>query len=76
LVERRKQHSKLVVMTRPKGMGMYLGGMDVEKEGVQEAYDPILWLLGEDERVTEVGAMNFFVVMQREDGDVDLITPP
>jgi branched-chain amino acid aminotransferase len=42
----------------------------------KQGYSQILWLLGDDERVTEVGAMNFFVAVQREDGDVDLITPP
>ncbi|OCH88933.1 branched-chain amino acid aminotransferase II [Obba rivulosa] len=36
-------------------------------------YQQVLWLLGE--KITEVGAMNFFVVVQREDGDLDLITP-
>lgn len=39
-------------------------------------YDQCLWLLGEDKKVTEVGAMNFFVVVQREDGGWDVITPP
>ncbi|CAL1696843.1 unnamed protein product [Somion occarium] len=39
-------------------------------------YDQCLWLLGEDKRVTEVGAMNFFVVVKRDDGDLDVITPP
>lgn len=36
----------------------------------------MLWLLGEDKRITEAGAMNFFVVIAREDGDMDVITPP
>lgn len=39
-------------------------------------YDQCLWLLGEDKKVTEVGAMNFFVVVQRENGGWDVITPP
>jgi branched-chain amino acid aminotransferase len=33
-----------------------------------QGYDQVLWLLGEDERVTEVGAMNFFLVVKRDDG--------
>ncbi|KAI9068844.1 branched-chain amino acid aminotransferase II [Trametes sanguinea] len=37
-------------------------------------YDQCLWLLGE--KITEAGAMNFFVVIQRDDGDLDVYTPP
>lgn len=41
-------------------------------------YDQILWLLGEDRKVTEAGAMNFFVVVKREDEEsgLDVLTPP
>jgi branched-chain amino acid aminotransferase len=35
---------------------------------LKQGYDQVLWLLGEEERVTEVGAMNFFVAVKREDG--------
>ncbi|PHH61412.1 hypothetical protein CDD81_383 [Ophiocordyceps australis] len=35
-----------------------------------------LWLFGEDQRVTEVGAMNFFAVLVNESGQKELITPP
>jgi len=41
----------------------------------KKGYDQVLWLLGDD-AVTEVGAMNIFAVVQRGDGDVDIITPP
>ncbi|EMD32136.1 hypothetical protein CERSUDRAFT_119111 [Gelatoporia subvermispora B] len=37
-------------------------------------YDQVLWLIGDN--ITEVGAMNFFVVIKRDDGDLDVITPP
>ncbi|KAH9856342.1 branched-chain amino acid aminotransferase II [Lenzites betulinus] len=37
-------------------------------------YDQCLWLLGD--RITEAGAMNFFVVVRRDDGDLDVYTPP
>jgi len=30
--------------------------------------DQILWLLGEDEKVTELRPMNFFVAANKEDG--------
>lgn len=44
----------------------------------ERGYDQILWLLPEPNggrKITEVGAMNFFVAVKREDGDVDIITP-
>ncbi|KAH7875315.1 aminotransferase [Lentinula edodes] len=42
----------------------------------KQGYDQILWLLGDDMKVTEAGAMNIFIVVKRDDGDVDLFTPP
>ncbi|KAF9235844.1 aminotransferase [Melanogaster broomeanus] len=39
--------------------------------------EQVLWLFGDDKRVTEAGGMNFFVVVKRDDGDgYDLITAP
>ena len=44
-----------------------------EKAGCHQC----LWLLGEDHEITEVGAMNIFVVMRSEaGGDLELVTPP
>ncbi|KAI0742666.1 branched-chain amino acid aminotransferase II [Daedaleopsis nitida] len=37
-------------------------------------YDQCLWLIGDT--ITEAGAMNFFVVVRRDGGDLDVITPP
>ncbi|GBE87081.1 branched-chain amino acid aminotransferase II [Sparassis latifolia] len=37
-------------------------------------YEQVLWLL--QGTVTEAGAMNFFVVLKRDDGDWDVITAP
>ncbi|KIM47308.1 hypothetical protein M413DRAFT_440756 [Hebeloma cylindrosporum] len=54
----------------------YAPGFLPQRIASKQGYDQVLWLLGEEERVTEVGAMNFFLVVKREDGDVDLITPP
>lgn len=36
----------------------------VQKQG----YEQILWLLGDDMKVTEAGAMNVFIVVKRDDG--------
>ena len=40
----------------------------LQRFALKQGYDQILWLLGEDEKVTAVGAMNFFLVVKREDG--------
>ncbi|GFF51770.1 branched-chain-amino-acid aminotransferase [Aspergillus udagawae] len=37
--------------------------------------DHVLWLLGCDGRVTEAGAMNFFVIWRTEKGLLQLVTP-
>lgn len=39
-----------------------------------QGYQQCLWLLGDN--VTEAGSMNLFVVLKRDDGDMDLVTPP
>ena len=35
----------------------------------------MLWLLGPDHEITEVGAMNIFVFMDGKDGKPELVTP-
>merc|ERR1719337_111576 len=35
-----------------------------------------LWLFGEDHEITEVGAMNLFILLSRDDGTKELVTPP
>ncbi|KAG6818934.1 hypothetical protein H0H93_016983 [Arthromyces matolae] len=54
----------------------YAPGFLPQRLAAEQGYSQILWLLGDDERITEAGAMNFFVVVQREDGNLDIITPP
>ena len=46
----------------------YAPGFLPQKVAAKEGYDQILWLLGEDKKITEAGAMNFFVVVKRDDG--------
>ncbi|CAM9406287.1 unnamed protein product [Choristocarpus tenellus] len=36
----------------------------------------ILWLFGEDHLVTEVGAMNIFFLLEKDDGSKELVTSP
>ncbi|KAF8168556.1 aminotransferase [Crassisporium funariophilum] len=54
----------------------YAPGFLPQRLAAKQGYDQILWLLGDEEKVTEVGAMNFFAAVRREDGDIDLVTPP
>jgi len=43
-----------------------------ESHGCQQC----LWLFGEDHEITEVGAMNLFILLRRNDGSKELVTPP
>ncbi|KAH7913804.1 aminotransferase [Hygrophoropsis aurantiaca] len=57
--------------------GNYSPGFLPQKLAEKQGYSMVLWIFGEDKSVTEAGAMNFFVVLKRDDGDgLDLITPP
>ncbi|TFK60341.1 branched-chain amino acid aminotransferase II [Pluteus cervinus] len=56
----------------------YSPGFVPQIAAAKQGYDQILWLFGDDRRVTEAGAMNFFIVVKREDdeNEIDIITPP
>ncbi|KAG6915375.1 hypothetical protein DXG01_011776 [Tephrocybe rancida] len=54
----------------------YAPGFLPQRLAAEQGYDQILWLLGDDQRITEAGSMNFLIVVQRDDGDLDVITPP
>ena len=42
-----------------------------------EGCEQVLWVFGEEQEVTEVGAMNLFVLMRSaRTGEVELVTPP
>jgi len=43
-----------------------------EKEGCHQC----LWLYGPDHEITEVGAMNIFVLLKDKAGGLELVTPP
>ncbi|KAJ2804613.1 branched-chain-amino-acid transaminase bat2 [Coemansia guatemalensis] len=66
----------------PGGVGNYkLGGnyapaLRPAMEVVSKGYDQILWLLGDDHYVTEVGTMNFFIYWINSDGEKELVTAP
>jgi branched-chain amino acid aminotransferase len=68
----------------PGGTGMakvggnYAATMRAQSEAAQQGYDQVLWLFGEDEQITEVGAMNVFFVFRHNHDDAkrELVTPP
>jgi len=48
-----------------------------QKMAESEGCHQCLWLVGEDHEITEVGAMNIFVLMQKPNSsDLELVTPP
>ena len=46
----------------------YVGPTLIAAEAQKEGYSQVLWLFGEKQELTEVGAMNFFVVFRTPDG--------
>lgn len=48
-----------------------------QRQAEQLGHQQVLWLFGEDEKLTEVGTMNIFVTIKNETtGKIHLITPP
>ncbi|KIM33901.1 hypothetical protein M408DRAFT_325470 [Serendipita vermifera MAFF 305830] len=70
------------VRAAPGGTGGYkLGanyapGVVPQKEAAKLGYSQNLWLQGPEHYLTEVGTMNLFVVLRKNDGGVELVTPP
>ncbi|KAL9186832.1 hypothetical protein ACHAXT_010552 [Thalassiosira profunda] len=56
--------------------GNYGPTMKAGAEANAAGYSQVLWVFGEDEQVTEVGAMNVFFLMEKEGGGRELVTPP
>lgn len=46
------------------------------KKALKKGYQQVLWLYGEHNEITEVGAMNIFMVYLNDDGEKELVTPP
>jgi len=47
-----------------------------QKIAEQHGCHQCLWLFGEDHEITEVGAMNLFILLSHPDGSKELVTPP
>ncbi|XP_014209170.1 branched-chain-amino-acid aminotransferase, cytosolic [Copidosoma floridanum] len=50
--------------------------VQVHKEATEKGLQQVLWLYGENDQITEAGAMNVFVFCVNEHGEKELITPP
>lgn len=51
----------------------YAPGFLPQRHALTKGYEQILWLLGKEEKVTEVGAMNFFVAAKGEKENGELL---
>ena len=49
-----------------KVSGNYSPTFMPQKQALAEGFDQVLWLIGD--RITEAGAMNFFIAVKRDDG--------
>ncbi|KAF7731377.1 hypothetical protein EC973_000185 [Apophysomyces ossiformis] len=56
--------------------GNYAPGLLPQRLAAKQGYQQNLWLFGEDHQLTEVGAMNLFVMWKNEEGELELATPP
>lgn len=54
----------------------YAPGVVPQKEAAKLGYSQNLWLLGPEHYLTEVGTMNLFVALKKDDGSAELVTPP
>lgn len=57
--------------------GNYAPTMKAQAEAAKEGYCQVLWLFGDDDSITEVGAMNvFFFLVNKDTQRKELVTPP
>ena len=56
--------------------GNYAPTILIQKDAAARGYSQVLWLVGKELQVTEVGTMNFFVMWTRRDGVRELVTAP
>lgn len=60
-----------------KVAGNYAPTMKPQSIATEHGYSQVLWLFGEDDSITEVGAMNvFFFMINKDTGRKELVTPP
>ncbi|KAJ2767341.1 branched-chain-amino-acid transaminase bat2 [Coemansia nantahalensis] len=54
----------------------YAPSIKPQAEAERKGYQQILWTIGEDHELMEVGTMNLFVYWRNEAGERELVTPP
>merc|ERR1711988_384854 len=54
----------------------YAPTLYVQNVAAQHNCHQALWLYGPEEEITEVGCMNLFVMFKKENGQLELVTPP
>ncbi|THH08726.1 hypothetical protein EW145_g2514 [Phellinidium pouzarii] len=54
----------------------YAPGVVPQKAAAEKGYAQNLWLHGPEHYLTEVGTMNMFVVFKKDNGALELVTPP
>ncbi|KZS95824.1 branched-chain amino acid aminotransferase II [Sistotremastrum niveocremeum HHB9708] len=70
------------VRAAPGGTGSYKLGVNYapgiipQKLAAKQGYAQNLWLWGPDHLLTEVGTMNVLAVFKKDDGSIELATPP
>jgi len=47
----------------------------IQQIAAEKGCHQVLWLLGEDQEITEVGAMNLFILLKNAQGELELVTP-
>ena len=47
----------------------------IQKVAAEKGCQQVLWLLGEDQQITEVGAMNLFILLRDPAGQLELVAP-
>ncbi|XP_027229757.1 branched-chain-amino-acid aminotransferase, cytosolic [Penaeus vannamei] len=66
----------------PGGCGMMKMGSNygptlaIQKIAEERGLQQVLWLFGPDHKITEVGAMNIMVFLDKGNGEKELVTPP
>ncbi|XP_042232429.1 branched-chain-amino-acid aminotransferase, cytosolic-like isoform X2 [Homarus americanus] len=66
----------------PGGVGMMKMGsnygptLEIQKQAEARSLHQVLWLFGPEHRITEVGAMNIMVFLDKGNGERELVTPP
>ncbi|KAI9244885.1 aminotransferase [Sporodiniella umbellata] len=56
--------------------GNYAPGLMPQRLAASKGYQQNLWLFGDEHQLTEVGAMNLFMMLRDDNGDLELVTPP